>query len=256
VLVVDSGYVRQQDGGEVLVYGHRGAKGEAPENTAAGFRYARTLYLDGVQLDVRLSSDNELVVIHDDTVDRTTNRRGRVSSMTAANLAALDARADFPSWPDVCGVPTLEDALDAASGIPRLAISIQPDEPKRLVRVCQKIVDLLEHRWILDRVMILSTSAEALQQIESLAPFLPRTRAGWFDLETDLDDARRLRCRAIAVPLATCSAVLVEEAHGREMDVLGWQGNTAEDVVAFRQAGVDGLITDYPTVAKRALGRV
>lgn len=240
----------------VLLYGHRGAKGEAPENTAVGFRYARTLYLDGVQLDVRLSSDNELVVIHDETVNRTTNGRGRVSSMTAAKLAGLDARADFPAWPDVIGVPTLEDALDAASGIPRLAISIQPDEPQRLNRVCQKVVELLEHRWILDRVMILSTSAEALQQIEQLAPFLPRTRAGWFDTETDLDDAKQLRCRSIAVPLATCSTVLVEEAHAREMGVIGWQGNTAEDVKAFMAAGVDGLVTDFPTVAKRALGRV
>jgi glycerophosphoryl diester phosphodiesterase len=240
----------------VLLYGHRGAKGEAPENTAVGFRYARTLYLDGVQLDVRLSSDDELVVIHDNTVDRTTTSRGRVSSMTAAKLASLDARADFPAWPEVAGVPTLEDALDAASGIPRVAISIQPDDPKRLTRVCTKIVELLEHRWIQDRVMVLSTAAFALVEMERLAPFLPRARAGWFDTETDLDEAQRLRCRSIAVPLTTCSTVLVEEAHARELDVIGWQGNTAEDVLAFLEAGVDGLITDFPTVAKRALRRL
>ncbi|MGE3270660.1 MAG: glycerophosphodiester phosphodiesterase family protein, partial [Chloroflexota bacterium] len=56
----------------MLLYGHRGAKGEAPENTAAGIRYARALYVDGIQLDVRLSADDELVAIHDETVDRTT----------------------------------------------------------------------------------------------------------------------------------------------------------------------------------------
>jgi glycerophosphoryl diester phosphodiesterase len=240
----------------VLLFGHRCAKGEAPENTEVGFRYARTLYLDGVQLDVRLSSDEELVVIHDDTVDRTTTSRGRVSSMTAAKLATLNARADFPAWPEAVGVPTLDDALDAASGIPRLAISIQPDEPKRLTRVCTKLVEVLEHRWIQDRVTVLSTAAFALEEIERLAPFLPRTRAGWFDTETDLDEAQRLRCRGIAVPLATCSTILVEEAHARELQVIGWQGNTAEDVLAFLEAGVDGLITDFPTVAKRALRRL
>ena len=240
----------------VLLYGHRGAKGEAPENTAAGFLYARTLYLDGVQLDVRLSSDNELVVIHDETVDRTTTARGRVSSMTAAKLARLDARAEFPDWPKVVGVPTLADALDAASGIPRVAISIQPDEPKRLTQVCQQLVELLEHRWIVDRVTVMSTSGTVLQHIGGLAPFLPRALAGWFDREADLDDARQLRCRSILVPLATCSTALVEEAHDRELEVIGWQGNSAEDVQVFVAAGVDALVTDFPTVAKRVLNRM
>ncbi|MCC7371240.1 MAG: hypothetical protein IT306_22680 [Chloroflexi bacterium] len=240
----------------VLLYGHRGAKGEAPENTTPGFRYARALYLDGVQLNVRLSADDELVVIHDETVDRTTTGRGAVSKLKAAKLAELDARADFPSWPEPAGVPTLDDALDAASGIPRLAVSIQPDEPKRLARVCEKVVHLMENRWILDRVMVISTSDEALAAIEYRAPFLPRTRAGWFGSEADLDAARDLRCRAIAVPLATCSPLLVQEAHARELEVVGWQGNTAEDVKAFVAAGVDAVVTDFPTVAKRALGRI
>src|SRR5688572_2391261 len=104
----------------MLLYGHRGAGGEAPENTEAAFRYARALYLDGVQLDVRLSSDDELVVIHDETVDRTTTSRGRVASMKASKLAGLDARGNFPGWPEPVGVPTLDDAFDSSSGIPRI----------------------------------------------------------------------------------------------------------------------------------------
>jgi glycerophosphoryl diester phosphodiesterase len=246
----------QEGSGVVLLFGHRGAKGEAPENTATGFRYARALYLDGVQLDLRLSADDELVVIHDETVDRTTTARGRVDQFTAAKLASLDARADFPSWPDADGVPTLDDALDAASGIPRIAISIQPDESKRLTRLCELLVERLEDRWILDRVTVLSTSEEALRLIEGRAPFLPRTRAGWYDTEAELDHAAQLRCRSIAAPLATCTAELVAEAHARAIQVVGWQGNTAEDVRAFAALGVDGLVTDFPSVAKRALGRV
>lgn len=238
----------------MLLYGHRGAKGEAPENTVAGFRYARALYLDGVHLDVRLSADHELVVIHDETVDRTTDSRGQVASMKAAKLATLDARADFPAWTEAAGVPTLSDALDAASGIPHLLISVQPDEPKRLRRTCEKVIELLQDRWILDRVTVLSTSEDALKYIEQRAPFLPRARAGWFDMEVKLDDARRLRCRSIAVPLATCSEALVEGAHERDLTVIGWLGNSAEDVQAFAALRVDAIVTDFPTVAKRALG--
>ncbi|MGE3272710.1 MAG: glycerophosphodiester phosphodiesterase, partial [Chloroflexota bacterium] len=224
-------------------------------NTAAGIRYARALYVDGIQLDVRLSADDELVAIHDETVDRTTRSRGRVSSMKAEKLASLDARADFPSWPEASGVPTLADALDAASGIPHLALSVQPDEPKRLRRLCERLVALLEHRWILDRVSVLSTSEGALREIERLAPFVPRVRAGWFDMEFNLDDARRLRCRGIAVPLVTCSPTLIEAARDRELQVMGWLGNTAAEVQAFSDLGVDAIITDFPTIAKRALGR-
>lgn len=240
----------------VLLFGHRGAKGEAPENTATGFRYARALYLDGVQLDLRLSADDELVVIHDETVDRTTSGRGRVDRYTAANLARLDARADFPSWPDVDGVPTLDDALDAASGIPRLAISIQPDDAKRLTRLCDLLVGRLEDRWILDRVTVLSTSEEALRLIEARAPLLPRARAGWYDTEAELDRAAQLRCGSIATPLTTCTAELVAEARAREIQVIGWQGNTAEEVRAFVALGIDGIVTDFPSVAKRALDRI
>jgi glycerophosphoryl diester phosphodiesterase len=250
--------MRDEAGGKgvVLLFGHRGAKGEAPENTATGFRYARALYLDGVQFDLRLSSDDQLVVIHDETVDRTTTSRGRVDRLTAAKLASLDARADFPAWPDAAGVPALDDALDAASGISRLAISIQPDEAKRLTRLCERLVERLEERWILDRVTVISTSEDALHLIERQAPFLPRTRAGWYDTEAELDRASQLRCRSIAVPLTTCTPELVAEAHARELQVIGWQGNTAEDVRAFVALGVDGLVTDFPSVAKRALGRL
>ncbi|MGB3329490.1 MAG: glycerophosphodiester phosphodiesterase family protein, partial [Thermomicrobiales bacterium] len=84
----------------ITLVGHRGAAFEAPENTLAGFRHAVDLGLRCVEFDIRLTADDQLAVIHDATVDRTTNGRGRVADHTMADLARLDARAIHDQWPE------------------------------------------------------------------------------------------------------------------------------------------------------------
>ena len=237
----------------VLLYGHCGAKGEAPENTEVACTYAGALYLDGVQLDVRLSSDGELVVIHDETVDRTTTSRGRVSQMTAARLARLDARADFPEWPEPAGVPTLDAAIAASRGLQRIVISIQPDEPRRLHRLCERLVELFERRSVGDRFVVLATDETVVQQLRRAAPALTVGLAGWFDGVEQLQRAERLGCGQIAVPVATCARWLVEGAHVLGIEVIGWLGNTPEEINAFADWGVDAIVSDFPAVAKHTL---
>ena len=85
------------------IYGHRGAAGEAPENTLAGFLHAIEYGTQYVELDVQLSADGHLVVIHDSRVDRTTGIAGRVDQFTATELSKMDARQDCPPWPTKTG---------------------------------------------------------------------------------------------------------------------------------------------------------
>src|SRR5690625_794500 len=115
--------------------GHRGARFEAPENTVPGFRYAVGLGLSAVEFDVRLTKDDELVIIHDDTVDRTTNGAGRVADMTLSELQSLDARFRFPYWSEPCTIPTLVDVLNEVGSMETLEIEIKRDEPERLERL-------------------------------------------------------------------------------------------------------------------------
>ena len=93
------------------IIGHRGARREAPENTLAGFRHLRSLGIDHVELDVRLSADHQLVVLHDTTVNRTTNGKGAAREMTATALGALNAAASFPGWQEATPIPLLRDVL-------------------------------------------------------------------------------------------------------------------------------------------------
>jgi glycerophosphoryl diester phosphodiesterase len=239
----------------MILYGHRGARGEAPENTVAGFLYARRLYLEGVTLDLRLSSDGTLVVIHDATVDRTTGARGPVSGLKASKLASLDARAEFPQWPERTGVPGLDDALDACSGIARLAIEVQPDESRRLERLCTALIEMLEDRRIASRVTVRSSEAAVLETVGRLAPGIARSYVAPFAGPADLGTATGLGCQEIDVSAETGSALLVQVARENGPRVTGRLANTPDEIQTFVEWGVDAIASDFPSVARRLLGK-
>lgn len=125
--------------GRPLVMGHRGAMGHAPENTMRSFKLAAEMQCDAVELDVHLTSDGHLVVIHDDTLDRTTNGSGPVEALTLEQVKALDAGSHFHS--DFAGerVPTLEEVLvwGAEVGMP-VVIEVKP------TRQIEQVIEALD----------------------------------------------------------------------------------------------------------------
>lgn len=145
------------------IVGHRGARNEAPENTLAGFAYAIGLGLTAVEFDVRMTKDGELVVIHDATVDRTTDRSGDVGTFTAEELAGMDARAEHPEWPDPCGIPTLTEVLDVVDHLPRLLIEIKANGVDGLEPVVTGVLEQIRVRGLDDRVTITSFEPAALE---------------------------------------------------------------------------------------------
>ena len=108
-----------------LIYGHRGAKGEAPENTLTSFQQCLKHGVRRCELDLHLSMDGELMVIHDPTLKRTTDRRGKVVEHTAAELVTYDARKGGPGWIKPCPIPTLEELFEAIT-LKRLGIYFNP----------------------------------------------------------------------------------------------------------------------------------
>jgi glycerophosphoryl diester phosphodiesterase len=101
----------------VLVFGHRGVKGHAPENTLEGFRMAKDLGVDGIEFDVHMSRDGHLVVIHDDDVGRTTNGNGLVRDMTLSQLKMLDAGVKFGKEWRGAKIPTVEEVFSQIEGL-------------------------------------------------------------------------------------------------------------------------------------------
>jgi glycerophosphoryl diester phosphodiesterase len=234
------------------ILGHRGARGEAPENTLAGFAHARRIGLTAIELDVRLTKDDAVVILHDATVDRTTDGRGPVGELTLAEVTALDARADFPGWPEACVIPRLGDVLDLTHDMELLQIEFKSDTPDRLDRLVQRVVGELAPRGILDQVTFSSFDPVALEIVRHHAPAQRRAYIGAWDTPAFFDTAHRLGCTQADISFRTGSAATVARAHDEGLHVVGWpcDPTVAETAISW---GVDAVTTDYPTQLRERL---
>ncbi len=229
------------------VVGHRGAKDEAPENTLPGFAYAKRLGLQAIELDVRLTRDAQLAVIHDATVDRTTDATGPVEAFTAAELARLDARAGCPSWPDPTGVPTLDQVLDMLDDMPLIQIEIKKDSNERMKHVARMVVEHIRQRGIESRVIVSSFEEVAVEAVGRVAPDLRRAFIGAYDTDEYVDTALRLGCTQADMSLERSSIAMVERAHRLGMRVVGFQCNSPEALQTCLDWGVDAATSDVPS---------
>lgn len=243
-----------------LVMAHRGGAGLWPENTLYAFAHATQMGVDVLEVDVHCTSDGVPVVIHDGTVDRTTNNRGRVNEMTLLQLKALDAAYGWSldggrTYPlRGCGiaVPTLQEVFEAFSGM-RFNIDIKQKQPSMVQSFCQMIRDY----GMTKNVLVASFEPEVLEEFRRDCGEVA-TSAGPADIRAFLmmdaaqfDAAHRLNIRALQVPeYAGNRCVLtrnfVEAAHARDLEVHAWTINDESAMQRLIDVGVDGIITDYP----------
>lgn len=233
------------------VVGHRGAKNEAPENTIAGFRYARRIGLTAVELDVRLSKDHAIVVIHDDTVDRTTNGTGPVAEFTAAELAELDARGTCPNWPEPTSVPTLDQVLDVIQPLTSFQIEIKRDAPEHLEEIVAGVLHRIRTRGLGDQAIITSFDIVALEVVQRLAPGQSRAYINRYQDPEALETALRLGCtQANFFQMPTSppeTEHMIRQARDAGLRIAGGtcnSGSHLERVLAWR---ADAIGSDVPS---------
>lgn len=223
-----------------FIWAHRGASGLAPENTLSAFALAEQAGADGVELDVHLSRDGVPVVIHDETLDRTTNGSGAVSTWTLRALKTLDAGGwfgpDFSAEP----LPTLEDILLWADDRLRLNIEIKSAQAGRAV------LDLLT-QFPRARVLISSFHHPLLFSLRQWAPELPiafLTHSGCWRVSLK----RAIACRAESFhpPVQHVSRLLVKACHKNGLTVYPWTADGHSLQRSLLRIGVDGLFTNYP----------
>ena len=231
----------------MIVYGHRGAKGEAPENTLAGFTHAYRHGVRHFELDLVLSKDGTPVVIHDLSVDRTTGQEGSVAGYTASELADMDARHNTTSWPRKAGIPTLEALLNEFPDLEHLQLEVKKDNRQRLNILCNRLTEIIQRRDLYNRVVITSSDSWFLQEARR------RDRKVQIGLVTDrkfpkpVNTAARLHCDFLCIGWRICTRSIVDDAHRRGMHVSTWTVNRIHDMVQLEAKGVDSIITDYPT---------
>jgi len=158
------------DGSYIYVAAHRGWSTKYPENTMEAFKAAAELGVDQIELDIRTTKDDQLVIIHDDTVDRTTNGSGNVSEMTLAELKKLDAGIYKGLEFEGCRIPTLIEFMDYVSTLPNMTVDFEFKETptalgERAFEIADRILAIIDKYGFTDRCVINSFSAVLLEYI-------------------------------------------------------------------------------------------
>jgi glycerophosphoryl diester phosphodiesterase len=241
--------------GLTRIAGHRGAKMRAPENTLAGFRAARRLGAGWVELDAKLTKDGVVVVIHDETLERTTNGAGRVESATLAELRRLDAGGWFS--PDFKGepLPTLEEALICIAG-EGLGVNVEIKPcPGRERETALASIAVIRAHWPKGHPLPILSSfrRDSLEAAQAAAPDLPRgLLLEKFDPDW-LAHARALDCRAVHPKWSTLTETWIGEIKAAGMACLTWTVNDPDAAKRLAGWGVDSIITDAPDLIAAAL---
>jgi glycerophosphoryl diester phosphodiesterase len=224
---------------------HRGASGRAPENTHAAFAAALDLGAAAIELDCQLSADGELVVIHDETLERTTNGRGPVGDRTAAELAVLDAGAWFA--PEFRGerIPRLADVLAQLRG--RATLNVEIKSARDLGVIEAKLAAVVQAEDARDWVVFSSFHPEAVRAMRTVAPWARLgvlcdrdPRPDFFALAADVNAELLIPGRRWV------DARVVEEAHVRGLRVWVWTVNEPGEMRRLLALGVDAIFSDYP----------
>ena len=219
----------------IKVVGHRGAAGLEPENTLGSIEKGIGLGVDQVEIDVRLTRDGQLVVIHDETVDRTTNGYGYVKELAFDELRRLDAGKGER-------VPTLKDVLELTKGKVILQTELKVRE------AAEPVVSLVEEVDAVGNVVITSFMHDLLEKVHQLNADL-RTGALFFDAQADIcQKALNVHSDTIHVYYKNIDASLVEQAHRRGLKVEAWNPNEAEEMKRMIDLGVDVVSSNRPDI--------
>lgn len=221
-----------------LVIGHRGAKGHVPENTLISFQKAIDLGADGIELDVHKTSDDQIVVIHDDTVNRTTNRDGIVSQMDLAQLKALRIEGEHQ-------IPLLSEVFDLIDK--RIFINVELKGDHTAKPVLALIEDYVENKnWNYEHFLVSSFDWNALQEIHTLNPKIALGVLTLTDITLAIGFAEFVRAKAIHpyFHLLTRENTMAMQQKG--FAVYPWTVNEKEDIEKIKTFAINGIITDFP----------
>jgi glycerophosphoryl diester phosphodiesterase len=229
-----------------LVIAHRGASSEAPENTLAAFSRGLEIGADGFEFDVHMSKDGELVVIHDETVARTTSGSGWVRDMTLSELKALDAGSWFDLRFKGEKIPTLRQVLELIADRSKL-INIELKSGIVIYPLIErKVIEVLGEFNVLDKAIISSFNHYSLRIVKEVES---KVKTGILYMEGLVEPwiyARRVPADCLHPAFYLIMPEIVRSAHDAGMFVNVWTVDKADDMKKMVVSGVDAVITNCP----------
>jgi glycerophosphoryl diester phosphodiesterase len=225
----------------VLIIGHRGACGYEPENSLSSFKKALELNVDAIELDVHALKTGELVVIHDNTVDRTTNGKGYVADYSFEKLRELDAG-------DGERIPTLQEVIDLVDR--QVPINIELKGIRTAKPVSDTIDQYKSKGWSNEHFMVSSYNHVELAAFSVLKPDI-RTGALIYGIAANYAAfASDLKAYSANLSNEFIPPAFIEDAKKRGLKVFVHTVNDQSEISKIREIGVDGIFTDYPDIAR------
>ncbi len=235
----------------VKIWAHRGASGDAPENTLAAFQMAMDVGADGIELDVHFTKDRQVVVTHDDDTQRVTGYKGWIIDLTLAQLKKLDFSYNMAAFKGET-IPTLEEVL-ALIQPGRLNINIElktnDENPNGLEEACQALVEKYSME---DRILYSSFNHYSLARMRSVAPHMKCGILYSNKPYRPWEYAASFGCSAVHPQFGSVNTPgYIEECHQAGIACNVWTVNSTQDIKAMLDLQVDGIITNYPALALR-----
>ena len=244
-----------------MVFAHRGGMGLFPENTIIAFENAEKLGVDVLEIDVHPTKDGKVVVIHDDSIDRTTNGKGRISEFTYEELEKFDAAYNFsldngktfPYRGKGIKIPLLSDVLSQFQNM-KISIEIKETDGK----IEEKVIELIKNYKMEDKVIIASEEFEILKKIREINPEIATSmsekevRSFYTSFVTYiLLNFYKPKADALSIPPEAEGRTLanknfINSSHKKGLKIFVWTINEEEEMRELIKFGVDGIITDYP----------
>ena len=242
---------------KTLIIAHRGASAYAPENTIAAFQKAVELKADAIELDAKLSKDGEIVVIHDQTLERTTNGKGLVKDSTIEELTKLEAGSFFAEEFRGEKIPTLREVLEKFSD--KLVINIELTNYKSIFDgLANKTSMLIKELGVQDSIIFSSFHPVNLIITRKLLPEVPLAllaipgKAGWISRSGLM---RWVSPSLVHPYYKDIDKTYIEKQHSHNRKVNIWTINDPDEMEKFVHAKIDGLITDDPLLGRKIIDR-
>ncbi|MEK6752117.1 MAG: glycerophosphodiester phosphodiesterase family protein [Chloroflexota bacterium] len=240
-----------------ILLAHRGDLAHAPENTLPSFTQAIQKGADGVELDAKLTSDGHVIVIHDSTVDRTTNGKGKVASFSLDEIRKLDAGAWFDGKFAGTKVPLLEEVFETVGRDKLINIELTNYSTPR-DGLAKKVCELVRKHNNQKQIIFSSFFASNLKIAEQTLPEAPRgllATPGVLGLWARSFGFMFGNYQALHPHISSTSREQMQRAHRLQRRIHVWTANTPEEIHRLKDWGVDGIFSDDPAAALRALGR-
>jgi glycerophosphoryl diester phosphodiesterase len=236
------------------IFGHRGASGYAPQNTISSLRLALDQGSDGIELDVQLTKDNEVVVCHDWTIDKVSNGKGKISDFTLSEIKKNDFGSYFSKEFKEERIPTLSEVLEFLPKDIVLNIELKIND-KNKDNLVEKVAKLLLRYERVENTIVSSFTHSSLKKIKMLIPEIKIAllyKKCLLNIEREIFDFG-IDIYSIHINVECANENIIKELHKNKKIVYVWTSNDMETTKKLFDMGVDGVMTDFPIDMKKTL---